>query len=105
MTAGAAEEDEELETRLLLDRLVLLCEVDVGTGEELDVTLVEAIRREGSDLVTIDEEDDGVDEEDGVELVEGGGGACEVSGATVVVTGAACTEDVTTTGACEEGSL
>ena len=95
VTAGATDEDEELERRLLLDRLVLLCKVDVGTREELDATLVEAIRRDGSDLVTVDEEDDGVDEEEGVELVEGGGGGWEVSGATVVVTGAACTEEVT----------
>ena len=94
VTAGATDEDEELERRLLLDRLVLLCKVDVGTREELDATLVEAIRRDGSDLVTVDEEDDGVDDEEGVELVEGGGG-WGVSGATVVVTGAACTEEVT----------
>jgi hypothetical protein len=96
VTAGATETDKELETTLLLERLVLLCEVVMSAEEELDVTLVDAIRREGSDLVTVDEEDDGVDEEEGVELVEGVG-VWVVTGATVVVTGAACTEEVTMT--------
>jgi len=94
VTGGTTDKDVELETRLLLERLVLLWEVVVGDGEELDVTLVDAIRREGSVLVAAEDEDDGVDEEEGVELVEGVG-AWVVTGATVVVTGAAATEEVT----------
>jgi hypothetical protein len=70
-TVAVTDEEEEAEAIALLDRLVLLCDVVVGAEEELDVILAVAMRREGSDRVTEDDEDEGVVDKEGVELVAG----------------------------------